>query len=197
MFCIIDNYDSFTYNLVEYLRVLQQEVVIYKNDEPIDSIPLERYTGIILSPGPSSPQNSGTTIAAIQQATTTPLLGVCLGMQAIAYVFGGTIVHAKTIMHGKTDIIKHDGSKLFENIPRTFTAVRYHSLAVSSKDFPPCLSVCARSGDGEIMALSHNHRFIWGVQFHPESYASEYGMQIVKNFIGGAYEYKRAYYTDN
>lgn len=197
MFCIIDNYDSFTYNLVEYLRVLGQNVDVYKNDVPIHSINLERYTGIIISPGPSSPRNSGISLSVIEQAIAIPVFGVCLGMQAIAHVYGGAIVPAKKIMHGKTDVIEHYGGKIFDGIPQRFTAVRYHSLAVSEAHLPQCLQITARSGDSEIMALSHNDRFLCGVQFHPESYASEHGMQILQNFIGGAYEHRRSYKTNH
>lgn len=195
MFCIIDNYDSFTYNLVEYMRILDEEVEVFRNDTDFTSINFHNYTGIILSPGPSSPQNSGITLSVIQHINDIPILGVCLGMQAIGYVFGGAIVHAKKIMHGKTDTIQHYGGKLFENIPTHFTAVRYHSLVVSQDNFPNCLTIEAHSSDGEIMALSHKSKYIWGVQFHPESYASEYGLQILKNFIGGCYEYTGTCYT--
>jgi len=197
MFCIIDNYDSFTYNLVEYLRILGEDVDVFTNDVPLESIDINSYTGIILSPGPSSPQNSKVTLSIIQKAIHTPLFGVCLGMQAIGYVFGGAIVHAKKIMHGKTDTIEHFGSTMFNHVPQRFTAVRYHSLAVSQDNFPECLQIEAISSDGEIMALSHKDRFIWGVQFHPESYASEYGMHILKNFIGGSYEYRKSHNTHN
>ncbi len=197
MFCIIDNYDSFTYNLVEYMRILGEDADIYRNDTDFYSINFHNYTGIILSPGPSSPQNSGITLTVIQNIDDIPILGVCLGMQAIGYVYGGAIVHAKKIMHGKTDIIEHYGGKLFHSIPQQFTAVRYHSLVVSQTNFPDCLSVEARSSDDEIMALKHNTRFVWGVQFHPESYASEYGLQILKNFTGGCYEYRTANSTNN
>ncbi|MCX8123343.1 MAG: aminodeoxychorismate/anthranilate synthase component II [Spirochaetes bacterium] len=197
MFCIIDNYDSFTYNLVEYMRILGHDVEVFKNDVLFDSINFQRYLGIILSPGPSSPQNSGITLPIIEKVSNIPIFGVCLGMQAIGYVYGGAIVHAKNIMHGKTDTIEHYGGKLFENIPHRFTAVRYHSLVVSQENFPSCLTIEARSSDGEIMALSHKTKFIWGVQFHPESYASEYGLQILKNFIGGCYEYRSAYSSHN
>ncbi len=197
MFCIIDNYDSFTYNLVEYMRILGQEVQVFKNDAPFESINFQHYHGVILSPGPSSPEHSGITVTVIQRIDDIPILGVCLGMQAIGYVYGGTIVHAKRIMHGKTDVIEHYGGKLFEHIPRKFTAVRYHSLAVSRDTFPDCLTIEAQSSDGEIMALSHKNKFVWGVQFHPESYASEYGLQILKNFIGGCYEYRKSYNAHN
>lgn len=197
MFCIIDNYDSFTYNLVEYMRILGQDVTVFTNDVPLKNIDYNRYTGIILSPGPSTPQHSGITLSIIEEAIHTPIFGVCLGMQAIGYVFGGAIVHAKKIMHGKTDTIEHFGGKIFEYVPQRFTAVRYHSLAVSQHNFPACLQIEAQSSDGEIMALSHKDRFIWGVQFHPESYASEYGMQILKNFIGGSYEYRKSCNTNN
>lgn len=197
MFCIIDNYDSFTYNLVEYMRILGEDVDVYRNDADFESINFHDYTGIILSPGPSSPAHSGITVTVIQNIDDIPILGVCLGMQAIGYVYGGRIVHAKKIMHGKTDIIQHYGGKLFHNIPQQFTAARYHSLVVSETNFPNCLSIEARSSDGEIMALKHKTKFIWGVQFHPESYASEYGLQILKNFTGGSYEYRTAYNANN
>lgn len=197
MFLIIDNYDSFTYNLVEYMRILGQELEVCKNDVPFESINFQRYTGIILSPGPSSPEHSGITVTVIQQIDNIPILGVCLGMQAIGYVYGGAIVHAQKIMHGKTGVIEHYGGKLFANIPQRFTAVRYHSLVVSRDNFPQCLTIEAQSSDGEIMALSHKNKFVCGVQFHPESYASEYGLQILKNFIGGCYEYRKPNNTND
>ncbi len=188
MFLMIDNYDSFTYNLVQYFQVLGETMEVLRNDAPVGKIDPARYTGIVLSPGPSHPVNSGTTLDILREFRDVPILGVCLGMQAIAHFFGGEVVRARRIMHGKVDRISHDGGDLFRNIPREFNAVRYHSLVASHEGLPECLEAAGYSSDGEIMALRHRDRYIWGVQFHPESHLTEHGTTIIKNFIGGAYE---------
>ncbi|MFW5769921.1 MAG: anthranilate synthase component II [Spirochaetota bacterium] len=191
MFCVIDNYDSFTYNLVDYVSRLGEKVEVFKNDHDPKDIPLEKYTGVIISPGPSTPENSGITPEIIRMTENIPVFGVCLGMQAIASVFGGSVVHASQVMHGKLDEIEHYGGSMFRTIPPRFNVVRYHSLAVSRANLPGYLNVRAVASDGEIMALSHTNRFLWGVQFHPESYLTDYGLKIIENFIGGSYEYKK------
>jgi anthranilate synthase component II len=190
MFCMIDNYDSFTYNLVHYVREAGEDVEIFRNDCDIESIGLTRFDGIILSPGPSNPENAGICCEIITRCTDIPILGVCLGMQAIAYALGGRVIHASRVMHGKTDTIEHSGGLIFRGIPRHFRAVRYHSLAVEPSSLPACLRVEATASDREIMAISHDTRFLWGVQFHPESYLTEHGHQLIENFIGGCHEYK-------
>jgi len=191
MFCVIDNYDSFTYNLVDYVARLGEKVDVFKNDHEPTDIEIEKYTGVILSPGPSTPENSGITPEIIRMTEDIPVLGVCLGMQAIASVFGGRVIHASQVMHGKIDEVEHYGGSIFRNIPPRFKVVRYHSLAVDRESLPGDLHVAAVAPDGEIMALSHNYRFLWGVQFHPESYLTEFGLKIIENFIGGSYEYKK------
>lgn len=185
MLLIIDNYDSFTYNLVEYLRVLGEEIEVVRNDAPISSVEPGRYRGIVLSPGPSGPENSGITLDVIEKANGTPLLGVCLGMQAMVYAFGGRVARAARVMHGKVDRVRHSGDALFRGVPEQFDAVRYHSLAAMENSLPDCLEVTARASDGEIMAMRHRTRRAWGVQFHPESYLTEHGLTILGNFIGG------------
>jgi anthranilate synthase/aminodeoxychorismate synthase-like glutamine amidotransferase len=191
MLVMIDNYDSFTYNLVQYFEQCGEAVDVKRNDEPIGSIDFGKYTGIILSPGPSVPENSGITLDIIERHSDMPILGVCLGMQAIAFQFGGKIIRAKKIMHGKIDTIRHFGADIFSGIPESFSAVRYHSLVASTDSLPGCFDVTARSSDDDIMGISHREKYIRGIQFHPESYLTEHGMKMIKNFIGGAYERKR------
>lgn len=185
MLLMIDNYDSFTYNLVEYFRVLGEEIDVARNDAPLASIDLRRYRGIVLSPGPSGPESSGITLDIIKSCNGTPLLGVCLGMQAMVHAFGGVVARAARVMHGKVDRVRHSGDVLFDGVPEEFDAVRYHSLAAMEDSLPDCLEVTARASDGEIMAVRHRTRRAWGVQFHPESYLTEHGLRILGNFIGG------------
>ena len=191
MFLMIDNYDSFTYNLVQYFRTAGEEMEVIRNDAPLASVGIGRYAGIVLSPGPSTPENAGLTLDIIRNFSHVPILGVCLGMQSIAYCYGGRIVRARRIMHGKTDTVTHSGGDIFAGIPETFSAVRYHSLAAAEESLPDCLETTARSSDGEIMAIAHRELYIRGVQFHPESYMTEYGMTLIKNFIGGSYEFRK------
>ncbi len=193
MFLIIDNFDSFTYNLVQYIQELGEEIEVYKNDSPIGAIEFRRYTGIVLSPGPSRPEKSGISLDILRDHGSIPVLGVCLGMQAMIFALGGQIVSARRIMHGKADEVRHYGGRLFEGVPERFSAIRYHSLAASQESLPACLEVAARASDGEIMSVRHRARFMWGIQFHPESYMTEHGMRIIRNFIGGAYEYQGAH----
>ncbi|PHR60291.1 MAG: aminodeoxychorismate/anthranilate synthase component II [Robiginitomaculum sp.] len=185
MILVIDNYDSFTFNLVHYLQELGAEIQVERNDARTASefLVLEP-TGILLSPGPCTPDDAGVCLELIQKLPEhLPLLGVCLGHQAIGQAFGGTVIGAKTIMHGKTSRIRHDGSGLFADIPDNFVATRYHSLSVEAKTLPECLRANAWTADDEIMALQHQKRPIFGVQFHPESIASEHGHQLLENFL--------------
>jgi anthranilate synthase/aminodeoxychorismate synthase-like glutamine amidotransferase len=197
MFCMIDNYDSFTYNLVHYVREAGEEIDVFRNDRSIDSIDFAGYEGVILSPGPSSPDHAGISCEVVRLHADVPMLGVCLGMQAMGHALGGRVVRAARIMHGKVDVVTHGGGLLFRGIPSRFNAVRYHSLAVSHNDLPACLEVKALSSDGEIMAISHRERLLWGVQFHPESYLTEHGRTLIKNFIGGCHEHKRTHPENN
>ncbi len=184
MLLIVDNYDSFTFNLVHYVQQLGAEVKVVRNDalsvqEALDLNP----SGVLLSPGPCNPDKAGICLGLIEQAPETlPILGVCLGHQSIGQVFGGTVVEAKTIMHGKTSLMHHQGQGVFDGLPSPFTATRYHSLSVELPDDSPLL-VTARTEDGEIMGLSHPDRPIHGVQFHPESIASEHGHALLANFL--------------
>jgi anthranilate synthase/aminodeoxychorismate synthase-like glutamine amidotransferase len=192
MICMIDNYDSFTYNIVNYIKKCGEDVEVYNNDDPFESIDFSRYSGIVLSPGPSTPQNSGITLDVIRNITEKPLLGICLGMQAMGLVFGGTVMHAKKTMHGKIDTVSHTGGILFKDIPEHFDAVRYHSLVVQNESLPEDITVNAYSSDGEVMALFHNERPVFGVQFHPESYLSGFGLKVIENFIEVCNGYKKA-----
>lgn len=190
MFLMIDNYDSFTYNIIQYFNILGEKVDVIRNDDDINKIDIEKYTGLILSPGPSSPDNSGITLDAIKRFTDVPTLGICLGLQALVYSYGGKVVKAKNTMHGKSDTITHDGSVLFKNVPKEFKAIRYHSLAAEKSSFPEMFSISAVASDGEVMAISHKERPIYGVQYHPESYLTEHGLTVIKNFITIAYQKK-------
>ena len=185
MLLLIDNYDSFTYNLVHYLGELGAEVAIYRNDaiSADESLALKSQ-GIVLSPGPCDPDQAGICLELIEKnGGTIPLMGVCLGHQAIGQAFGGKVVRAKTLMHGKTSDIHHDGHGLFEGLPTPFTATRYHSLTVERNSLPECLEVTAQTDDGVVMGLSHREYPVHGVQFHPESIASDQGHELLKNFL--------------
>ena len=185
MLLLIDNYDSFTYNLVHYLGELGAEVTIYRNDaiSADESLALKPQ-GIVLSPGPCDPDQAGICLELIEKnGGTIPLMGVCLGHQAIGQVFGGKVVRAKTLMHGKTSYIHHEGHGLFEGLPTPFTAMRYHSLTVERNTLPECLEVTAQTDDGVVMGLSHREYPVHGVQFHPESIASDQGHELLKNFL--------------
>ena len=189
MIFVLDNYDSFTYNLVQYLGELGEEVVVRRNDQitvsEIENLHPER---IVISPGPCTPQDAGISISLIQHfAGRVPLLGVCLGHQAIGEAFGGKVVRAGTLMHGKTSSIEHDGKTIFGGIPSPMTATRYHSLIVEEKGLPKDLEISAtcrdRNGQRVIMGLRHRKFPVEGVQFHPESVLTEHGKQIVRNFV--------------
>ena len=185
MLLLIDNYDSFTYNLVHYLGELGAEVTIYRNDaiSADESLALKPQ-GIVLSPGPCDPDQAGICLELIEKnGGTIPLIGVCLGHQAIGQAFGGKVVRAKTLMHGKTSDIHHEGHGLFEGLPTPFTATRYHSLTVERNSLPECLEVTAQTDDGVVMGLSHREYSVHGVQFHPESIASDQGHELLKNFL--------------
>ncbi len=185
MIVMIDNFDSFTYNLVQYLRQLGRDVVVARNNAlSVDDIGRMKPSGIVISPGPGRPENAGVSMAAITAFSgKVPLLGVCLGHQAIAATFGGRIVAAKALMHGKTSDITTDGRSIFKGIKQPLVAMRYHSLAVSREDLPACLEVTAESDDGEIMGLRHREHATEGLQFHPESIMTTVGKRLLRNFI--------------
>ena len=190
MIVIIDNYDSFTYNIVQTLARVQQEtevmeMVVFRNDE-IDVAGIERLRPVrlLISPGPCTPAKAGISIAAIRHfAGKIPVLGVCLGHQALGEAFGGRTIRASRLMHGKTSPIHHDGRGVFTNLPNPFDAMRYHSLVVDERDLPDCLEISARSDQGELMGLRHRQLPVEGVQFHPESIMTPAGVQLLKNFI--------------
>lgn len=186
MVLMIDNYDSFTYNLVQYLGELGREVVVYRNDK-ITCGEIEQLgpDHIIISPGPCSPNEAGVSLEVIGRfAGRIPILGVCLGHQAIGQAFGGKVVRAPRLMHGKTSPVHHDGRQVYQGIPSPFTATRYHSLIVDREGLPDCLEVTAWTAEGEIMGLRHRELAVEGVQFHPESILTEHGHQLLKNFLG-------------
>lgn len=185
MLLLIDNYDSFTYNLVHFLGELGQETAVYRNDAiSVDAAMAMDVDGIVLSPGPCDPDQAGICLAltAAAAAAKKPLLGVCLGHQTIGQVFGGDVIRADRIMHGKMGTISHGASGLFAGLPTPFEATRYHSLVVDRATLPECLSVTAETDNGVIMGLEHKTLPIHGVQFHPESIASEHGHALLKNF---------------
>jgi len=187
MILMIDNYDSFTYNLVQYLGEIGAEVAVFRNDGiSVREIEAMQPSHIVLSPGPCAPDQAGVSLEAIARlAGRIPMLGVCLGHQAIGQAFGGRVVRAGKVMHGKTSRIRHDGRGVFARIPNDFVATRYHSLAVERATLPDCLAVTAESEDGEIMGLRHRAMPLEGVQFHPEALLTEHGRQMLQNFIQG------------
>jgi anthranilate synthase/aminodeoxychorismate synthase-like glutamine amidotransferase len=188
MICVIDNYDSFTYNLVQYLGELGAEVTVMRNDAvTLDQIANAKPERIVISPGPGRPEDAGVTMDVIRRlGETTPILGVCLGHQAIGAVFGGSVVRAAVPMHGKTSTIEHDGRGVFDGLGGPFIASRYHSLVVADKDLPAALEVSARTqDDGTIMGLRHRSWPVHGVQFHPESILTGEGRRILRNFLQG------------
>ena len=185
MILMIDNYDSFTYNIVQYLGELGARVQVVRNDDlSVEGIEALRPEKLVVSPGPCSPDEAGVSLAAISRfAGRLPILGVCLGHQAIGQAFGGRVVHAQTLMHGKVAGITHIGAGLFHGLPSPFTATRYHSLAVERGTLPSCLEVTAWTDDGEIMGLRHREFDVEGVQFHPESILTEHGHALLRNFL--------------
>ena len=185
MILVIDNYDSFTYNLVQYLGELGAELLVYRNDK-IDLAGIEKLKPekIIISPGPGYPSEAGISEPVIRTfAAQVPILGVCLGHQAIAEVFGGSIVRASRLMHGKTSMIRHCGKEIFRDIKNPFEATRYHSLMVERQSLPDCFEITAETDQKEIMGLKHKQHKIYGVQFHPESVLTGEGKKILKNFL--------------
>ena len=185
MLLMIDNYDSFTYNLVQYFAELGEEVKVVRNDEiAVEEIAALKPSRICISPGPCSPAEAGISVATIKRyAGQIPILGVCLGHQAIGEAFGRRIVRAQKVMHGKTDQIHHTGLGVFKNLPDPFTVTRYHSLAIERSSLPAALEITASSSDGEIMGVRHRQLAVQGVQFHPESILSEHGHALLKNFL--------------
>lgn len=185
MLLMIDNYDSFTWNLVQYFGEAGEDVVVHRNDQiTVSDIEAMQPDRICLSPGPGTPDTAGITLDVVRRFSGhIPILGVCLGHQAIASAFGGHIQAAKQLMHGKTSVITHDGTDVFKDLPSPITVTRYHSLAVRPETLPECLVVTARSEDGEIMALRHKTLPVSGVQFHPESIFSEHGHAMLTNFL--------------
>jgi anthranilate synthase component II len=185
MLLMIDNYDSFTYNLVQYLAELGEKVVVYRNDEiDLETVGKLNPRHIVISPGPCTPNEAGISVPLIHEfAGKIPLLGVCLGHQSIGQAFGGNIVHAQTLMHGKTSLIYHHNVGVFKNLPNPYTATRYHSLVIERESLPDCLEITAWTDDDEIMGVRHKTLPIEGVQFHPESILTEYGHELLKNFL--------------
>jgi anthranilate synthase/aminodeoxychorismate synthase-like glutamine amidotransferase len=185
MILVIDNYDSFTFNLVQYLGSMGQELKVFRNDAiTLDEIERLAPERIVISPGPGRPENSGIIIQVIGAFSgRMPILGVCLGHQAIGAAFGGEVVSAPQIMHGKTSEIFHDGRTIFKDLASPFRATRYHSLVVSPLNLPDCLEISAKTSDGVIMGLRHRELTVEGVQFHPESILTDVGMKLISNFV--------------
>ncbi|MEK7726004.1 MAG: aminodeoxychorismate/anthranilate synthase component II [Nitrospirota bacterium] len=185
MLLMIDNYDSFTYNLVQYLGELGEDVRVYRNDKitlrQIEDLGPSR---IVISPGPCTPKEAGVSVETIRQfAGRMPILGVCLGHQSLGVAFGGEVIRAQRLMHGKTSMISHDGKTIFHGLPNPFEATRYHSLLVNPKNLPDCLEVSAKTAEGEIMGLRHRTLAVEGVQFHPESILTKAGKDLLRNFL--------------
>jgi anthranilate synthase component 2 len=185
MLLLLDNYDSFTYNLYHYLGELGQQTVVWRNDAvTVDQVLEMRPDAIVISPGPCDPDQAGISLELVRAAAgVCPILGVCLGHQAVAQAFGGRIVRAEMVMHGKLSAVEHDGQGILEGLPSPFAATRYHSLVVAPDSLPACLNVTARTADGVIMAIEHEELPIFGVQFHPESIETEHGHQLLRNFL--------------
>ena len=185
MLLMIDNYDSFTYNLVQYIGELGQDVQVYRNDEiDLERIAQLKPDHIVISPGPCTPNEAGVSVPVIKQfAGKIPILGVCLGHQSIGQAFGGKNVHAKQLMHGKTSEIHHKDVGVFAGLPSPFTATRYHSLVIERESIPDCLEITAWTDDGEIMGVRHKTLAVEGVQFHPESILTEHGHAMLENFL--------------
>ncbi|HSH43373.1 MAG TPA: aminodeoxychorismate/anthranilate synthase component II [Arenicellales bacterium] len=185
MLLMIDNYDSFTYNLVQYLGELGQDVRVYRNDGiTVDEIEWLKPARIVLSPGPCTPNEAGISVEVVQRfAGRLPILGVCLGHQAIGQAYGGRIVHARALMHGKTSMIHHANAGVFRGLPNPFEATRYHSLVVDRDSLPQCLEITAWTDDGDIMGMRHREVDVEGVQFHPESILTQHGHDLLRHFI--------------
>ncbi|OQW62791.1 MAG: anthranilate/aminodeoxychorismate synthase component II [Nitrospira sp. ST-bin5] len=185
MLLMIDNYDSFTYNLVQYLGELGEDVRVYRNDKiTLQQIEELGPNRIVISPGPCTPKEAGVSVETIRQfAGRMPILGVCLGHQSLGVAFGGEVIRAQRLMHGKTSMISHDGKTIFHGLPNPFEATRYHSLLVNPKNLPDCLEVSAKTAEGEIMGLRHRTLAVEGVQFHPESILTKAGKDLLRNFL--------------
>ena len=185
MILMIDNYDSFTYNLVQYLGEMGEELQVYRNDKiAIEEIERLKPDRIVISPGPCTPKEAGISVDVIKQfAEKVPILGVCLGHQCIGYAFGGNIIRADRLMHGKTSMIHHDGKGVFTGLPNPFEATRYHSLIIERETIPSCLEITAETDIGEIMGVRHKELAVEGVQFHPESILTQNGKDLLRNFL--------------
>ncbi len=185
MLLIIDNYDSFTYNLVQYLGELGVQSTVYRNDQiGLEDIERETPEAIVISPGPCTPKEAGISVDTVNEfAGKIPILGVCLGHQSICHAFGGEIVRAEKVMHGKVSEIFHDGEGLFNGLDNPFSATRYHSLIAQPEDLPECLAVTAKTQEGTIMGVQHRSHPVYGVQFHPESFLTHCGRDILRNFL--------------
>jgi len=186
MLVMIDNYDSFTFNIVQYFKELKQDIKVFRNNQiSIEELFNISFDALIVSPGPCTPSKAGISNDAIKVASerNIPVFGICLGYQCIGEIFGGSIDHAPYLMHGKTSAIYHDSEGIFSNIPSPFNAVRYHSLALTPDSVPNCLKVTAKTKDNIIMAIQHKYLPVYGVQFHPESILSEHGHKILQNFL--------------
>lgn len=185
MLLVIDNFDSFTYNLVQYFAELGEKPLVYRNNAiTVEEALALKPDRVLLSPGPCTPNEAGVTIPVIAAfAGKVPVLGVCLGHQSIGQYFGGKVVRAARLMHGKTSPVSHNGKDIFEGVPQRFAATRYHSLLVERESLPDCLEITAWTDEGEIMGLRHRELPVWGVQFHPESLATEHGKQMLTNFL--------------
>jgi anthranilate synthase/aminodeoxychorismate synthase-like glutamine amidotransferase len=185
MILVIDNYDSFTYNLVQYLGELKADLQVHRNDQiTVEQALALKPDRVLVSPGPCSPRESGLSNEIIRAfSSKVPVFGVCLGHQCIGHTFGGNVIVNYRMMHGKTSLIKHNGKDLFQDMPNPFAATRYHSLVIERSTIPDCLEITAETDEGEIMGVKHKTLPVWGVQFHPESILTENGRQILKNFL--------------
>ncbi len=188
MIVMIDNYDSFTYNLVQYLQMLGADVKVVRNDVvTVEDVKSWKPKGIVISPGPGGPESAGISVSLIQECSgQIPILGVCLGHQAIAVAFGGKVIRAMHLMHGKVSTVTTDGESLYQGVRSPFQAMRYHSLAVSKEQLPSCLQVTAHAEDGEIMGIRHLEHPTEGIQFHPESIMTPVGKRLLRNFLNNA-----------
>ena len=185
MILVLDNYDSFTYNLVQYIGEFTEDVEVVRNDAlSLEELRRKSPEKVVISPGPGRPENAGLSIAVVRElGPTVPILGVCLGHQAVAAAYGGKVIQAPEILHGKISAIKHNGGRLFNGIPSPLSATRYHSLVVEETSLPPELVITARSDSGLVMGIEHRSHPVLGVQFHPESILTEHGLQIIENYI--------------
>ncbi len=185
---VIDNYDSFTFNLVHYILHTDVDVKVFRNNKiSVEELINKKPDAIVISPGPGRPEDAGISLDIVKTLSgKVPILGVCLGHQVIAQSFGGKIIHAKQIMHGKTSMVTANGENIFEGIKKPFSVMRYHSLAVSQDELPDCLTITAKTDDGEIMGIQHNEHPTQGVQFHPESFMTTVGKRLIRNFVKGA-----------